>query len=782
MKKQWLSIVLVLCMVLCMVPTTARAEESKTCELKITVEVNGLIGSAEGAEFTFQIKKAINEVTAQYYEYGTMTVTVGADGTTGTNTIAVEEGKYIVQQVGPGDPIGEYVWYSISYTGGNNESGPQSVYGDGNSITFKVYNTYKPANVTKVTTLPITVTGYKADAKIADAAVTTTEPGIKLSYFQFMEKDSAGDWTSAPLTGTFKADTEYRVEVYFNKLLGCDYTGLKKENVTVNGVEADAFETTWSGFPYNKDYQVIRGLGKPEVVKTVESIEITKQPDKTEYMAGEDFDPTGMVVTAHYTDGTTADLPETGYTIFRGTGLMQGQTDVTIQYNDGSGSSNIKTYQNITVKPYVGPHTHTYGGPWYADAKSHWHQCTDSACPDPSGSTKDLASHTFVWKVDQAATTTQTGLKHEECTVCSYKRSENTVIDKLPATHSHSYGTEWKYDDTNHWHECECGDKADIAVHSASEWIVDTAATETADGAKHKECTVCKKVLETATIPATHSHSYGTDWKYDDTNHWHECECGDKADIAAHSASEWIIDTAATETADGAKHKECTVCKKVLETATIPATGSSHTHSYGTEWKYDDTNHWHECECGDKADVAAHSASEWIVDTAATEIAEGAKHKECTVCKKVLETATIPATGSSHTHSYGTEWKYDDTNHWHECECGDKADTAAHSFQWVIDKAATKEATGIKHEECTVCGAKRSENTVIDKLPDSGNTGNTGSGDNNTDKPGKDDSTKSPQTGDSSNLIGWLAALFVSGGVLTVLGVSSKKRKESEAE
>ena len=219
----------------------------------------------------------------------------------------------------------------------------------------------------------------------------------------------------------------------------------------------------------------------------------------------------------------------------------------------------------------------------------------------------------------------------------------------------------------------------------------------------------------------------------------------------------------------------------MLETAKIPATGSSHTHSYGTDWKYDDTNHWHECECGDKADIAAHSASEWIVDTAATETAEGAKHKECTVCKKVLETAKIPAT---HTHSYGTDWKYDGTNHWHECECGDKADTAAHSFQWVIDKAATKEATGIKHEECTVCGAKRSENTVIAKLSDSdsGSTGNTGSGNNNTAKPGKDDSTKSPQTGDSSNLIGLLAALFVSGGVLTVLGLNGKKRKESEAE
>lgn len=441
MKKQWLSMILALCMVLCLTPTTARAAEGeKTCQLTITVGVNGLIGSAEGATFTFQIKKAINEVTALYNDYKKMTVTVGADGTTGTNTIAVEEGKYIVQQVVPGDPIRDYVWYSISYTGGNNESGPQSVYGNGNSIEFKVYNTYKPANETKVTTLPITVTGYKADAKIADAAVTTTEPGIKLSYFQFMEKDSAGEWTSAPLTGTFKADTEYRVEAYFNKLLGCDYTGLKKENVTVNGVEADAFETTWSGFPYNKDYQVIRDLGKPEVVKTVDHIEITKEPNKTTYNAGDKFDPTGMVVTAVYKeDGTTAVLPREKYVIFYGDKLTQGQTYVTIQYEDGSHNSGIKVDQKITVGPYVGDHQHTYdGSPWYQDATSHWHQCTDKDCPNPSGSTKDQARHTFVWKVDKAATRTQTGLKHEECTVCHFKRNENTEIPVLsghrPAT------------------------------------------------------------------------------------------------------------------------------------------------------------------------------------------------------------------------------------------------------------------------------------------------------------------------------------------------------------
>lgn len=441
MKKQWLSIVLVLCMVLCLAPTTAQAEESKTCELKITVGVNGLTGSAEGATFTFQIKKAINEVTAHYYEYGTMTVTVGADGTTGTNTIAIEEGKYIVQQVGHGDSIGEYVWYSISYTGGNNESGPQSVYGNGNSIEFKVYNTYKPANETTVTALPITVTGYKAGAKVADAKVTTTEPGIKLTYFRFMEKNSDGTWTAASLTETFKANTDYKVEVYLNGIPGCDYNGLEKENVTVNGVGADDFDSPWSGTPA-ADMRVVHGLGKPEVVKPVDHIEITKQPDKTEYRGGDKFDPTGMEVTAHYTDGTTAVLTRDQYVIFHGDKLTKGQTYVTIQYNDGSGNSGIKVDQKITVGRYEGPHTHTYdGSPWYADAESHWHWCTDKDCPDRSDSTKDQAPHTFVWKVDTEATTTQTGLKHEECTVCGFKRSEGTVIPVLSGSGTTTPGT-----------------------------------------------------------------------------------------------------------------------------------------------------------------------------------------------------------------------------------------------------------------------------------------------------------------------------------------------------
>ena len=261
-----------------------------------------------------------------------------------------------------------------------------------------------------------------------------------------MEKISDDTWTAASLTETFKANTDYKVEVYFKKIPGCDYTGLTGDSVTVNGVTAHAFETTWSG-SHNEDYRVVHGLGKPEVVKKVKGIEITTPPTKTEYNAGDKFDPTGMVVTAHYTDGTKADLTRDQYVIFFGDKLTKGQEYVTIQYDDGSGNSDIKVRQTITVGAYEGPHTHTYAGsPWYQDATSHWHQCTDSTCPDPRASATELASHTFVWKVDQAATTTQTGLKHEECTVCSYKRSENTVIPKdsgFPPTGDNSNLMPW---------------------------------------------------------------------------------------------------------------------------------------------------------------------------------------------------------------------------------------------------------------------------------------------------------------------------------------------------
>jgi hypothetical protein len=349
-----------------------------------------------------------------------------------------------------------------------------------------------------------------------------------------------------------------------------------------------------------------------------------------------------------------------------------------------------------------------------------------------------------------------------------------TILRNSGDEHTHSYGSEWKNDADNHWYECSCGDKKDVAAHTASDWIIDTPATTTTSGSKHKECTVCGYTMTTETIPATggdeHTHSYGSEWKNDADNHWYECSCGDKKDVAAHTASDWIIDIPATATTSGSKHKECTVCKRVLETGTIPATGDEHTHSYGSEWKNDVDNHWHECSCGDKKDVAAHTANDWIIDTPATATTSGSKHKECTVCGYTMTTETIPATGGGeHTHSYGSEWKNDATNHWHECSCGDKTDKAVHDFKWVVDKEATATQKGSKHEECKVCGYKK----AAVEIPATGFT--TKPIDSTQTNPST--GAESTKTGDNSNMILWIALLFISGGVLKGVKVFDKRKK-----
>ena len=368
----------------------------------------------------------------------------------------------------------------------------------------------------------------------------------------------------------------------------------------------------------------------------------------------------------------------------------------------------------------------------------------------------------------------------------------------------HAWASDWSKDTDNHWKECSrCHEKKDEAAHDyGSDNICDTCGYDktvphthnlTLVPAKAPTCTEkgntayytcdgCDKWFEDATgaseitdktsvILAATGHS-ASDWKSDNTDHWKECTvvgCGViiEGSKAAHTAGEWIIDTPATATTSGSKHKECTVCGYTMATETISATGGGeHTHSYGSEWKNDADNHWHECSCGDKKDTAAHTAGEWIIDTPATATTSGTKHKKCTVCGYTMATETIPATGGGeHTHSYGSDWKNDATNHWHECSCGDKADKAAHDFKWVVDKEATATQKGSKHEECKVCGYKK----AAVEIPATGTPT----------EPGKPTDSDSPQTGDNSNMILWIALLFVSGGVVIGIIVYSKKKKEN---
>ncbi len=76
-----------------------------------------------------------------------------------------------------------------------------------------------------------------------------------------------------------------------------------------------------------------------------------------------------------------------------------------------------------------------------------------------------------------------------------------------------------------------------------------------------------------------------------------------------------------------------------------------HTCEYSDNWSNDAENHWHECSCGAKSETAAHTASEWIVDSEDADV----KYKECTVCGYIMETADAGAEDEAPASGYSAE-------------------------------------------------------------------------------------------------------------------------------
>lgn len=358
MKKQWLSIVLVLCMVLCMAPATALAAEGETGTLKITVALSGLYDGVDagGKTFSFEILRKY----ATYGHYKDVDITIEPGKTEGTMDVPVEAGKYIVKQTSYAT-IDGYDWENASHQPGNTvESNEQEVFAD-KTKSVTVHNFYKLAVTNEITELPITVTGYALGAKVGDIKASTDQMCVTIDNDKvtIKKRNASGGWDDLAPDATIQADIQYGVEILVNAKPEYTYTGLTGDKVTVNGKKASEFEKNPSTQP-GVDMRVFHELEVLKVVKKVDHIEITTPPTKTVYKGGDKFDPTGMVVTAVYKDGTSE--PITNYIIFHGDKLTKGQEYVTIQYDDGSGNSDIKVRQTITVGAYEGPHTHTYAG------------------------------------------------------------------------------------------------------------------------------------------------------------------------------------------------------------------------------------------------------------------------------------------------------------------------------------------------------------------------------------------------------------------------------------
>lgn len=127
---------------------------------------------------------------------------------------------------------------------------------------------------------------------------------------------------------------------------------------------------------------------------------------------------------------------------------------------------------------------------------------------------------------------------------------------------------------------------------------------------------------------------------------------------------------------------------------------------------------------------------------------------------------TITPTTSSHTHSYGTDWKSDADNHWHECSCGSIADKAAHDMETKNAKDATATEKGYTGDKvCKVCGYTIKGEEI------------SATGDTNTTKPSGNTDATSPQTGDNSDIAIWFAVLFISCGGVIGVTVYGKRRR-----
>ena len=166
------------------------------------------------------------------------------------------------------------------------------------------------------------------------------------------------------------------------------------------------------------------------------------------------------------------------------------------------------------------------------------------------------------------------------------------------------------------------------------------------------------------------NHVLSKDWNKDSNNHWHSCTvpgCNEVSDKGNHvydqevESNEYLATPAACMT-PARYYKSCICGAKGTEA--FAATGTHLGHAYievknpqflrekATNCKEHDT-YWYVCSrCGktsktinkyyeDKDSKGEHISSDWIIDQQPTVAKEGSKHKECTVCKEVLETEKI---------------------------------------------------------------------------------------------------------------------------------------------
>jgi hypothetical protein len=195
--------------------------------------------------------------------------------------------------------------------------------------------------------------------------------------------------------------------------------------------------------------------------------------------------------------------------------------------------------------------------------------------------------------------------------------------------------------------------------HTYGSAVITKQPTCTSEGTAIKTCTKCNATV-TETIAKT-SHKYAdtvvAPTCTTDGYTLHKCSvCGTSykdstTKATGHSYGNSVVTKQPTCTSEGTKTKTCTKCNATV-TEKLPAKGHTAVTDKGypatcTTAGKTDGSHCSVCNTVIKVqtviNATGHKSSGWIVDKAASIGVKGSKHKECTVCKKVLETAEIPA-------------------------------------------------------------------------------------------------------------------------------------------
>ena len=195
--------------------------------------------------------------------------------------------------------------------------------------------------------------------------------------------------------------------------------------------------------------------------------------------------------------------------------------------------------------------------------------------------------------------------------------------------------------------------------HTYGSAVITKQPTCTSEGTKTKTCTKCGATVTETIAKLSHSYTATVVAPTCTANGYtlHKCSvCGtsykdNTTKATGHSYGNSVVTKQPTCTSEGTAIKTCTKCNATV-TEKLPEKGHTAVTDKGypatcTTAGKTDGSHCSVCNTVIKVqtviNATGHKSSGWIVDKAASIGVKGSKHKECTVCKKVLETAEIPA-------------------------------------------------------------------------------------------------------------------------------------------